>query len=177
MFDLFSTFYYSIPVFFWFVYLFIFLREEAFIMAERGGEGFRPFRRNGTLSSTLPHQLGILPGQWDHGLRILDRTAHIYLIGVRVCVCICVFDRFCGHTWHREMEKELFRLASLTPGKASFVSICCNSFNCFTSLISSLLTTNSSCSSPQFLMPSLFLSSGRAVRPWGCQRRNKVTGW
>lgn len=36
---------------------------------------------------------------------------------------------------------------------------------------------NSSCSSPLFLLPPLFLTSSQAVRPWGCQRRNKVTGW
>lgn len=99
-----------------------------------------------------------------------------------VVVCVCVFARSCGHTWHGEMEKELLllsyqRLASLTLGKLIFVGVRCSSFNCFTSLISSALTTNSGCSSPLFLMPSLFLSSSHAVRPWGCQRRNKVTGW
>lgn len=57
---------------------------------ERTGQGFRLFRRNGTLSCTLPHQLGILPGQWDRGLRVLARTAHIYLIGVWLCVCVCL---------------------------------------------------------------------------------------
>ena len=104
---------------------------------EKTGQGFRPFGRNGTLSSTLQHQLGIRPGQWNRGLRVLEKPAHIYLISVCVCVCVCAcvcvclcvctcaFAWFCAHTWHRETEKELFllsyqRLASLTPAKANF---------------------------------------------------------
>lgn len=59
-------------------------------------------------------------------------------------------------------------------GKLIFAGVSRSSFNCFTSLISSSLTTNSS---PLFLLPPLFLTSSQAVRPWGCQGRNKVTGW
>lgn len=76
-------------------FLFFFLREEAFIMAGRGQDKALDCSGEMGHSCTLPHQLGILPGQWDRGLRVLDRTAHIYLIGVWLCVCVCV----CSLLW------------------------------------------------------------------------------
>lgn len=94
-----------------------------------------------------------------------------------MCVCLLLFLNM----HDRETEQELFLafkvLLHCPLEKLIFVGVCCNSFNCVTPLISSLLTTNSGCSSTLFLMPSLFLSSSHAVRLWGCQRRNKVTGW
>lgn len=95
------------------------------------------------------------------------------------CVCVCALIFFPPYMTQAEGNGDasfwaISVLLHWPLGKLIFAGVSRSSFNCFTSLISSSLTTNSS---PLFLLPPLFLTSSQAVRPWGCQGRNKVTGW
>lgn len=103
-----------------------------------------------------------------------------YSLLVCVCVCVCMFLCTCVTDTERRKENSSFELstfASLTPGKANFSGcFSCSSFNWFTLLISSSLMMNGGGCYPlclSFFSPTVI----QAVRPRGCQRGNKVTGW
>lgn len=116
-------------------------------------------------------------GSWPEGTG--QDSPYISYWWVCWCVCVCALSFFSPYMTQAEGNGDasfwaISVLLHWPLGKLIFAGVSRSSFNCFTSLISSSLTTNSS---PLFLLPPLFLTSSQAVRPWGCQGRNKVTGW
>lgn len=111
---------------------------------------------------------------WGHWT---GQPIYILLVSVLVCVCACSFFSPYMTQAAGNGDASFWAIGVLLHwplGKLIFAGVSRSSFNCFTSLISCSLTTNSS---PLFLLLPIFLTSSQAVRPWGCQGRNKVTGW
>lgn len=160
-----------------------FKRDEALIRTERGQHEALDHSGEMGHSQALCHinlefYLGNGIVAWGHWT---GQPIYILLVSVLVWVCVCqgLLSFFSPYMTQAEGNGDasfwaISVLLHWPLGKLIFAGVSCSSFNCFTSLISSSLTTNSS---PLFLLLPLFLTSSQAVRPWGCQGRNKVTGW